>query len=117
MKMLVAGSCLTLCDPTDCSPSGSSVHVILQARYCSGLPFPSPGDLPGSPALQAEPLPSKASGKSYIRQQFLGGDQPDEARTFQDFLWDWGSIVTTVYVKGGPVWAEIPLSQAIAMGL
>ena len=25
-------SCLTLCDPMDCSPSGSSVHEILQAR-------------------------------------------------------------------------------------
>ena len=29
---LVAQSCLTLCDPTDCSPPGSSVHGILQAR-------------------------------------------------------------------------------------
>ena len=28
----VAQSCLTLCDPTDCSPPGSSVHEILQAR-------------------------------------------------------------------------------------
>ena len=27
---LVAQSCLTLCDPMDCSPPGSSVHVILQ---------------------------------------------------------------------------------------
>ena len=27
-----AQSCLTLCDPTDCSPPGSSVHGILQAR-------------------------------------------------------------------------------------
>ena len=26
---LVAKSCLTLCDPVDCSPSGSSVHGIL----------------------------------------------------------------------------------------
>ena len=25
-------SCLTLCDPKDCSPPGSSVHGILQAR-------------------------------------------------------------------------------------
>ena len=25
-------SCLTLCDPMDCSPPGSSVHVISQAR-------------------------------------------------------------------------------------
>ena len=29
---LVAQSCLTLCDPVDCSPPGSSVHGILQAR-------------------------------------------------------------------------------------
>ena len=30
--MLVAQSCLTLCDPMDCSPPVSSVHGILQAR-------------------------------------------------------------------------------------
>ena len=28
-KVLVAQSCLTLCDPMDCSPPGSSIHVIL----------------------------------------------------------------------------------------
>ena len=28
----VAQSCLTLCDSMDCSPPGSSVHGILQAR-------------------------------------------------------------------------------------
>ena len=28
----VASVCLTLCDPMDCSPPGSSVHGILQAR-------------------------------------------------------------------------------------
>ena len=39
-------------------------------EYCSGLPFPSPGDLPnpgiepGSPALQADALPSEPPGKS-----------------------------------------------------
>ena len=30
--MLVTLSCPTLCDPMDCSPPGSSVHGILQAR-------------------------------------------------------------------------------------
>ena len=30
--VLVTQSCLTLCDPTDCSLPGSSVHRILQAR-------------------------------------------------------------------------------------
>ena len=32
MLGLVTQSCLTLCDPMDCSPPGSSVHGILQAR-------------------------------------------------------------------------------------
>ena len=42
---LVAQSGLTLYDPVDCSPPGSSVRGILQAEYWSGLPFTSPGDL------------------------------------------------------------------------
>ena len=32
MKVLVAQLCLSLCDPVDCGPPGSSVHGILQAR-------------------------------------------------------------------------------------
>ena len=39
-------SCLTLCDPMDCSPPGSSVHGILQARIVEWLPCSPPGDLP-----------------------------------------------------------------------
>ena len=31
-NVLVAQLCLTLCNPLDCSLSGSSVHGILQAR-------------------------------------------------------------------------------------
>ena len=34
------------CDPMDCSPPVSSVHGISRQEYWSGLPFPSPGDLP-----------------------------------------------------------------------
>ena len=37
-------SCLTLCDPMDYSPPGSSMGFSRQ-EYWSGLPFPSPGDL------------------------------------------------------------------------
>ena len=32
LKVLVLKSCLSLCDPIDCGPPGSSVHGILQAR-------------------------------------------------------------------------------------
>ena len=53
----------------DCSLSGSSFHGILQARTPSGLPFPSPGDLPDpgneprSPALLADSLPTELCRK------------------------------------------------------
>ena len=35
----VAQVCLTLCDPTDCSPPGSSFHGVLQARTLAAIPF------------------------------------------------------------------------------
>ena len=31
-KVLIAHSCLTLCNPMDCSPPGSPIYGILQAR-------------------------------------------------------------------------------------
>ena len=37
----VAQLCLTLCDPMDCSPPGSSVHGILQARILEWVPISS----------------------------------------------------------------------------
>ena len=39
-KVLVAQSCPTLCDPTDSSPEGSSVHEILQARILEWVATP-----------------------------------------------------------------------------
>ena len=38
--VLVAQSCLTLCNPMDCSPPGSSVHGILQARILAWVAIP-----------------------------------------------------------------------------
>ena len=43
----VAQSCLTLYNPMDYTPPGSSVHGTVLANYWSGLPFSPPGDLPG----------------------------------------------------------------------
>ena len=34
-------SCLTLCDPMDCTPPGSSVHGIHQARLLEWVALPS----------------------------------------------------------------------------
>ena len=75
--MLVAQSYLTLCDPMDSSPPGSSVHGILQARIleCVAIAFsrvhPDPGIKPGSPALQADSLPSEPPGKPIYSYLYL----------------------------------------------
>ena len=45
-------SYLTLCNPANCSPPGSSVHGISQQEYGSGLPFPAPGDF-SNPGLES----------------------------------------------------------------
>ena len=58
-------SCLTRCDPVDCSPPGSSVHGILQARILAWVAFPSPGGLPDpgiEPAAAADSLPLSQQG-------------------------------------------------------
>ena len=63
--VLVAQSCLTLCDPMGCSPPDSSCPLILQARILEWVTIPFPGALPdpeiesGSPALQADSLPTE----------------------------------------------------------
>ena len=41
-KREVAQSCPTLSDPMDCSPPGSSIHGIFQARVLEWVPLPSP---------------------------------------------------------------------------
>ena len=64
----VAQSCPTLCNPVDCSPSGSSVHGIGQARVLEWEPppgdFPKLGIKPRSSVLQADSLPSEPPGKT-----------------------------------------------------
>ena len=75
-------SCPTLWDPMDCSPPGSSVHGIFQARILEWVPFPSPGD-PPDPGIEptspvcllhwqtglplAPPLPSKSASNGQPR--------------------------------------------------
>ena len=67
-----AESYLTLCDPVDCSPPGSSVHGISQARILQWFAFPSPGDLsdpgiePVSPALEDRFFTTEPLGKPSI---------------------------------------------------
>ena len=70
VKVLATQSCPTLCNPMHCSPPGSSVHGILQARVPKewvAVPFPrgvsQPRDWTPSPALQADCSSFEPRGK------------------------------------------------------
>ena len=74
-------SCLTLCDPIDCSLSGSSVHGILQARILEWIAIPSsrgssePRDQTCISCLlhwQAGSLPLAPPGKPALVAQWWG---------------------------------------------
>ena len=58
-----------LCDPVDLAHQAPPSMGFSRQEYWSGLPFPSPGDLPDpgieprSPALQADALTSEPPGK------------------------------------------------------
>ena len=71
VKMFVAQSCLTLCDPMDYSLCQAPPSMgFSRQEYWSGLLCPPPGDRPNpgieprSPALQADSLPSEPPGKT-----------------------------------------------------
>ena len=67
-------SCLTLCDPIDYSPPGSSSMGFSGQEHWSRLPCPHPGDLPDSgteprsPALQADTLLLSHGGSTKRRE-------------------------------------------------
>ena len=70
--VLVPQSCPTICNPLDCSPPALLSMKFSRQEHWSGLPFPSPGDLPNSGieprslVLQAESLPSEPPAKPNI---------------------------------------------------
>ena len=81
--VLVAKPCLTLCDPMDCVAHQAPLSIgFPRQEYWSGLPSPSPGDLPdpglkpGSPALQADSLLSEPPRKASVQMNTVK-DLPD----------------------------------------
>ena len=85
-------SCLTLCDPVDCSLPGSSVRGFSRQDYWSGMPCPPPGVFPtqgSNPSLlyllhwQRGSLPRKPPTPKWGGSEVLGaqGNPGREHRT------------------------------------
>ena len=77
------------CDPMDCSRQAPLSTGFSKREHWSGLPFPSPEDLPnpgiktGSPALQAHSLLSEPPGKTLM----LGKIEGKRRRGKQRMMW------------------------------
>ena len=88
-------SCLTLCKPVDCSPLGSSVHGILQARILEWVRNPSPVDLPNlrslmSPALAGRFFTSSATWEAHKRGgECCSSNDRKVYRFSRANCWDW----------------------------
>ena len=67
LLFVCAQSCLTLCNPMDCTLPGSSVHGISRQGYWNGLPFSPPGNFPD---LGIEPM------SSALADQFFTTESP-----------------------------------------
>ena len=83
VKVLVAQSFPTLCDPRDCSFQALLFMEFSRRQYSSVLPFPSLGDLPdsgiepGSLALQADSSLSEPPGLAHSERY----NSPEEIMT------------------------------------
>ena len=69
-------------------------------EYWSGLPLPSPGDLPDpgieprSPALQADSLPSELPGKQHEHRLAVGETSGTVSRRLCIGKWKWSKSIS-----------------------
>ena len=103
VKVLVAQLHLTLCDLMDCSPPGSSVHGILQARILEWVTISYSRESsarmePGSPTLQADSLPSEPPGKPL-----------SESMSFHPVLWEFTLSSVVLFVQKLSMFHCMPL--------
>ena len=93
--MLVAKSCLTFCNPMDCSPTGSYIHGILQARI-----------------LEWVAISSFSSSKNECHLT-NGGSVSEEKRESQNVL-KIGSLMSGGFSKQGLIrcWVRITVLQS-----
>ena len=112
---VVTKSCLTLATPWTIACQAPLSVGYSRQEYWSGLPFPSPGDLPNPgieprpPALQADSLPPELQGKPWSlsykgSNPFTGAlhSQPNylPKALFPNTIITWG-VRTSIYEFGG----------------
>ena len=87
VSVIVTQSCPTLCNPTDCSPPGSSVHGILQARTLEWVARPfsrkssQPGDRTRVPCIAGRFFTTSATWESLWHKDTPHTPNPSACRS------------------------------------
>ena len=96
----IAQSCPTLCDPMDCSPPGSSIHGICQARVLEWGPSPSPRKIP-YPTLT---LNSPGNTKDIVESN------PRDQITPRPYILVWNTLVQWFSGRGNAItWKHLSM--------
>ena len=116
----VAQLCLTLCDPKDCSPSGSSVHGIFQVRntgvgchfLLQGI-FPTQGlNLCLSPVLAGRFFTTESLEKPKVLYEIIHFKRPDIVRYYTDVPGQLKNFLFVLYKTNTISFIQICYSQA-----
>ena len=114
-KVLVTQLCPTLCDPLDCSPPGSCVHGILQARLLEWVATSFPRGSNQSLALQVVSVPSEPPAHLSTKElgyQRISQQKPQTRREWNDIfkiLKDKNCHPTKLYPEELPLLCELEI--------
>ena len=113
--MLVAQSCLILVTPWTIACQAALSVGFPRQEHWSGLPFPSPGDPPMSPTLQADSLPLSHQGspKNPIYSAYVSLPFPTRPLTTTDLM-DCRLLVSSAHgilQARIPEWVAMPSSR------
>ena len=100
----VAQSCLTLCDPLDCSLPGSTIHGIFQARVLEWVAISFSRDLP-DPEIKPRSLASPAFAGGFFTTEPPGKPRILRASSKSKYLPEAhvSGTQTFLYLPGEPV--------------
>ena len=91
---LVAQSCLTPCNPMDCSPTGSSIRGVSQARILEWVGISFSGDLPASRIEPASPCTAGGFFSDWATRETCDSGCPKTQiwsfRLLKNLLWPFG---------------------------
>ena len=117
--MLVAQSCLTLVTPWAVACQAPLSVGFPRQEHWSGLPFPSPGDPPTSPTLQADSLPLSHQGspKNPIYSAYASLPFPTRPLTATDLMDCRLSVSSAPGILQAriPEWVAMPFSRGSAL--